>query len=129
MEERCNQLPNCRDKSDKQECRVTNQISLNEEDLIERLWLPLVVFANTDQQETTMLDMDWEWSTSVSVLREGNFICSSREGNFTRSDLTVHDEIETFKGEENNLVMEQAYTHELSSSVFTSWTNIRSTHR
>ena len=84
--------------------------AFNEEDL-ERLWLPLVVYANTDQQETTRLGMDWEWSTSVSVLREGNF---------TRSDLTVFDEIEIFKGEENNLVKEQAYTHELSSSVFTS---------
>ena len=144
MEERCNQLPNCRDKSDEQECRillledgfnqrippissenitgneitkakvevsinllkvvsvkeehhsielqfeitlkwkesrVTNQnlkgkISLNEEDL-EHLWLPLVVYANTDQQETTMLGMDWEWSTSVSVLREGIFARSN----------------------------------------------------
>ena len=76
--------------------------ALNEED-VERLWLPLVVYTNTDQQETTRLGMDWEWSTSVSVLREGNF---------TRSDLTVLDEIEIFKGEENSLVMEQAYTHE-----------------
>ena len=76
--------------------------ALNDEDT-ERLWLPLVVYANTDQQETTRLGMDWEWSTSVSVLREGNF---------TRSDLTVLDEIEIFKGEENSLVMEQAYTLE-----------------
>ena len=83
------------------ESRATNQNlkgkrslkALNEEDL-ERLWLPLVVYANTDQQETTRLGMDWEWSTSVSVLREGNF---------ARSDLTVFDEIEIFKGEENNL--------------------------
>ena len=106
------------------ESRATNQNLkgkryLNEEDL-ERLWFPLVVYASTDQQERTSLGMDWEWSTSVSVLREGNF---------ARSDLTVFDEIEIFKGEENTLVMEQAYTHELSSSVFTIWTNIRSTHR
>ena len=53
--------------------------------------------------------MDWEWSTSVSVLREGNF---------ARSDLTVFDEIEIFKGEENNLVKEQAYTHELPAYYF-----------
>ena len=106
------------------ESRATNQNLkgkryLNEEDL-ERLWFPLVVYASTDQQERTRLGMDWEWSTSVSVLREGNF---------ARSDLTVLDEIEIFKGEENTLVMEQVYTHELSSSVFTSWTNIHSTHR
>ena len=80
------------------ESRATNQNlkgkrslkALNEEDL-ERLWLPLVVYANTDQQETTRLGMDWEWSTSVSVLREGNF---------ARSDLTVLDEIEIFIGKE-----------------------------
>ena len=33
-------------------------------------------------------------------------------GNFTRSDITVLDEIEIIKGEENSLVMEQAYTLE-----------------
>ena len=173
MEERCNQLPNCRDKSDERRCEILlledgynkrippisseniteNKItkarvevainllklvnieeerhsiefqfeitlkwkesratyhnlkqkrslnSLNEGD-IQRLWLPLVVYANTDQKETTRLGMGWEWTTTVSVLREGNF---------TRSDLTVLDEIEIFKGEENSLVMEQAYTHE-----------------
>ena len=64
--------------------------ALNEED-VERLWLPLVVYTNTDQQETTRLGMDWEWSTSVSVLREGNF---------ARSDLTVLDEIDIFIGKE-----------------------------
>ena len=95
------------------ESRDTNQNLkgkryLNEEDL-ERLWFPLVVYASTDQQERTSLGMDWEWSTSVSVLREGNF---------ARSDLTVFDEIEVFKGEENNLVKEQAYTHELPAYYF-----------
>ena len=77
------------------ESRATNQNLkgkryLNEEDL-ERLWFPLVVYASTDQQERTRLGMDWEWSTSVSVLREGNF---------ARSDLTVLDEIEIFIGKE-----------------------------
>ena len=67
------------------------------------LWLPLVIYTNTDQQETTRLGVDWEWTTDVWVKREGNFI---------RSDLDVLDEIEVFKGEENSLVMTQSYTHE-----------------
>ena len=32
---------------------------------INKLWLPLVVFLNTDQLETTRLGVDWEWSTFV----------------------------------------------------------------
>ena len=70
---------------------------------INRLWLPLVVYNNTDQQETTRLGVDWEWSTNVVV---------NREGRFERSGYEVLDEIEIFKGEENSLSMVQSYTHE-----------------
>ena len=44
----------------------------------------------------------WEWSTSVTITREGNFTRSGRD------DL---DEIQIFKGEENTLTMRQTYTH------------------
>ena len=71
-------------------------------DDINRLWLPLVVYTNTDQQETTRLGVDWEWSTNVLVKREGQFV---------RSGYEVLDEIEIFKGEENSLSMVQSYTH------------------
>ena len=77
-----------------------NALSLED---ISKLWLPLVIYTNTDQQETTRLGVEWEWTTDVWVKREGNFI---------RSDLNVLDEIEIFKGEENSLVMTQSYTHE-----------------
>ena len=40
---------------------------------INHVWLPLVIYENTDQIETTRLGVDWEWSTSVTILREGNF--------------------------------------------------------
>ena len=33
----------------------------------------LVTYTNTDQRETTRLGMRWEWSTSVTVRREGRF--------------------------------------------------------
>ena len=72
------------------------------EDDTKSLWLPLVVFTNTDQQETTRLGMEWEWSTNVQV---------KREGAFERSGYNVLDEIEFFKGSENILVLEQTYTH------------------
>ena len=75
-----------------------NALSLEE---IRRLWLPLVVYMNTDQQETTRLGADWEWRTYVSV---------KREGNFTRSGYEMVDETEIFKGNENTLVMTQSYT-------------------
>ena len=66
------------------------------------IWLPLVIFYNTDQKETTRLGMINEWSTEVNVVRRGNF---------TRSGLDSADEVEMFRGDENPLVMKQVYTH------------------
>ena len=43
------------------------------EDDKKSIWLPIVVFDNTDQGETTRLGVEWEWSTSVTIAREGNF--------------------------------------------------------
>ena len=40
---------------------------------ISKLWLPLVIYSNTDQKESTRLGMEWEWVTRVSVVKEGNF--------------------------------------------------------
>ena len=77
-----------------------NALSIDD---INKLWLPLVIYTNTDQQETTRLGVDWEWSTNVVV---------KREGNFERSEPEVLDEIEIFKGSENSLSMVQSYTHE-----------------
>ena len=68
-----------------------------------RLWLPLVIFDNTDQKESTRLGMDWEWTTGVSVVKEGNF---------TRSGIEEVDEAEIFEGAENTLKMIQTYTWE-----------------
>ena len=172
MEERCNQLPNCKDASDERGCKVLvlkqgyNQrvppigitgrkvksllpvqvrvslilykvVAIAEEDHsielqfqimlewkenravyqnlknesylnalsmeeINRLWLPLVIYTNTDQQETTRLGCCVEWSTYVLV---------KREGDFRRSELEDLDEAELFKGEENSLLMVQSYTH------------------
>ena len=68
------------------------------------LWLPRVIYENTDQKETTRLGEfgNGEWDTQVVV---------KREGNHSPSGLNVVDETEIFKGEENSLVMIQTYTH------------------
>ena len=68
---------------------------------INRLWLPLVVYTNTAQQETTRLGVEWEWITKVLV---------KREADFQRSDPSVLDEAEIFKGEENSLFLVQSFT-------------------
>ena len=81
--------------------RDTSLNALPEVDF-KRLWLPLVIYENTDQKVTTRLGMEWEWSTSVTV---------TKEGNFTRSGLDSLHEIETFKGGENTLTMRQTYTN------------------
>ena len=70
---------------------------------ISMLWLPLLIYDNTDQEESTRLGMDWEWVTGVSVIKEGDF---------TRSGLEEIDEAEIFEGDENTLMMAQTYTHE-----------------
>ena len=80
----------------------TSLNALSEVD-IKKLWLPLVIYANTDQKLTTRLGMEWEWSTIVTV---------TKEGNFTRSGLDSLHEIETFKGGENTLTMRQTYTNQ-----------------
>ena len=171
MEERCNQLPDCRDESDEVGCqlillknnynkyippigrakdgstiptnvsisitlmkvveieevdhsihlqfeinlqwkenRVTYQNLKEETSLnaladsdISKLWLPLVIYSNTDQKESTRLGENWEWVTRVSVIKEGNF---------TRSGSSEVDEAEIFEGAENTLTMTQTYTWE-----------------
>ena len=67
------------------------------------LWLPLVIYDNTDQKKSTRLGWINEWVTSVSVIKEGDFM---------RSGLEKVDEAEIFEGAENLLKMTQTYTHE-----------------
>ena len=76
---------------------------MTEED-IKRLWLPLLIYTNTDQKKTTRLGEygNGEWSTTITV---------TREANFTRAGLEEIDETEIFAGAENGLTMRQTYTH------------------
>ena len=84
---------------------LKKQTSLNAvtNDDIQTIWLPLIVFDNTDQKEVTRVGMEWEWATDVTV---------TREGNFTRSGVEEVDEAEIFEGAENRLTMKQTYTWE-----------------
>ena len=84
---------------------LKKQTSLNavKDDDIQTIWLPLIVFDNTDQKEVTRVGMEWEWATDVTV---------TREGNFTRSGVEEVDEAEIFEGAENRLTMKQTYTWE-----------------
>ena len=80
----------------------TSLNALTAED-IKNLWLPTIVYDNTDQKEVTRLGENWEWSTDVTV---------TREGSFTRSDVQEVDEADIFEGSENRLTMYQTYTWE-----------------
>ena len=82
--------------------KETSLNALTDED-IKTIWLPLIVYDNTDQKEVTRLGVDWEWATRVTV---------TREGNFTRSTDKEVDEVELFEGAENRLTMNQTYTWE-----------------
>ena len=82
--------------------------ALTDEEIVQ-LWLPRVIYTNTDQKETTRLGAEWEWRTSVTI---------SREGTFGRSGPETVDEIENFQGEENRLSMRQVYTHRFQCQYF-----------
>ena len=166
MELRCNQLPDCRDKSDEKNCNILvledgynmeippinssdpvkvmvsidllRIVGVNEEDYsidlqfeislmwkekratfqnlkdrdsldtlskkdIAQLWLPKVIYENTDQKKTTRVGTDWEWETRIVVRRE------QKNGRIAGYELL--DETEVFGGFENSLVMNQTYTH------------------
>ena len=70
---------------------------------IYKLWLPLVIYDNTDQKESSRLGESWEWKTLVSVVKEGDF---------TRAGLDMVDEAEIFEGGANRVRMTQTYTLE-----------------
>ena len=70
------------------------------------LWLPIVIYKNTEQLESTRLGVDWEWTTNIWVRRE----------NPIRLGYSWLDETEIFNGSENSLVMVQSYTHEFQCS-------------
>ena len=69
---------------------------------VKLLWLPRVIYWNTDQEETTRLGVEWEWTTDILV---------QREGIAKRNSIADIDEAEIFQGSENSLRMEQTYTH------------------
>ena len=71
------------------------------DDEFERLWLPYVIYDNTDMKEAVQLVEGVK--TTVVV---------TRDGDFTRSGLESADEIEIFQGAENMLTMRQTYSKE-----------------
>ena len=70
---------------------------------IKKLWLPEVIYENTDQKDSTRLGGTWEWKTNVVVRRE-------QENGGTMRGLEFIDETEFFSGSENSLIMNQSYT-------------------
>jgi len=166
MEERCNQIPNCRDKSDEDSCKmlimsdnynkkiapfdfdfeerkiipvninisiaVKDILSIQEVNLvyvlkfrllmewydyrltyhnlkmerssnllakedIQELWIPFVVFENTENNDATKNDDD----TEITITRESDFIPSLPD---------TLDEINIFTGKENRITFQQVYS-------------------
>ena len=65
---------------------------------VERLWIPNIIYRNNKDNDDT-----------VSLLEKSKFKIE-RLGNFSRSDLSVLDEIEMFEGKDNPISMIQSYT-------------------
>ena len=64
---------------------------------LQNIWTPSLVFENTEGREVTSLSLKSE----VEVRRSGNF---------SRSKIDVVDEINIFKGEENDLIWTENYS-------------------
>ena len=95
-----------------QNLKLNDSLNALTQNDIDKLWLPKVIYENTDQKETTRLGVDWEWETNVEVKR-----C----GNFTRSGLETVDETYVYRGDENDLIMSQTYTHEFQCQYIFVW--------
>jgi hypothetical protein len=63
------------------------------------LWLPYVIYSNTDMKEAVQLEDGLK-----------TIIVVAREGNFTLNEIYEVDEVEIFSGDENPLTMKQTYT-------------------
>ena len=64
---------------------------------IDRLWIPFVVFSNTENQESTK-GVD---ESQVTI---------AREGNYTESSVHVMEEINIFEGNKNKITFQQVYS-------------------
>ena len=82
--------------------------------MMEQLWLPHLIYSNTDQVDTVRLSDELE--TSITITREGEFV---------RSGLDISDEIEIFSGSENRLTMRQTYTKTFQCKYHTVILSIR----
>ena len=85
--------------------KETDGLNALTQENIDKLWLPEVIYENTDDKESTRLGEigAGEWKTSIVVRRE--------EENGVMSGLESVDETEVFNGSRNILVMNQTYTH------------------
>ena len=89
--------------------RDTSLNALSDEDA-RSLWLPSIIYDNTDQKEMTRLGESWEWVTPISVMKEGNFSSCEKNPGCRRSGIDEVDEIEIFEGVSNRIIMKQVYT-------------------
>ena len=76
----------------------TSLNALSEEDIYE-LWIPYVVYDNTDMKEAVQLMYGLETTMTVT-----------REGPYTSSGLEILDEVDIFRGDENRITMNQTYS-------------------
>ena len=84
-----------------------NSLSKSEVDTI---WLPLVIYDNTDQKEVTRLGMYWEWNSPTTAIREGSYDSCESNPSCSRSGIKEVDELEQFEADGNRIEMQQVYT-------------------
>ena len=91
---------------------LKRQVSFNSfsEDEIGQIWIPYVIYKNTDNNEAVTINDGVK--TTIAV---------TREGNFSRSGMDVVDEIEIFEGKDNRLTMNQTYSKEFQCTYLIQW--------
>ena len=68
--------------------------------ILPQLWIPFIVFSNTENQESTKGDDESE-------------VTITREGSFTESGVQVMEEINIFEGGKNRITFQQVYSKTL----------------
>ena len=87
--------------------KVDTFLNLLSEDEINSLWIPYVIYDNTDMKEAVQLEYGLKTTMVVS-----------RQGGFYRSGVDEADEVERFDGSDNMLTLRQTYTKTFQCEYF-----------
>ena len=88
--------------------RSLNSLSRTE---IDQIWIPYVVFSNTENSENTKGIGPLNLNIEKSLIKgdDESEVTIERGGNYTESSINIMEEINIFEGDENSIIFQQVY--------------------